>query len=188
MKLILGSQSTGRQQVLRDAGYTFETMPADIDEKAIRSDNYEELPLLLARAKAEKLRQEIHEPAILITSDTVILCNGELREKPRDAAEAKRFLESYSRYPAQANSAVVVTNTETGRQKEGVDISKAYFKPIPDSVIDEIISQGDVLRAAGGFMIEDPLLLPYVDHVEGDIKGITGLPLELTRKLIEAVQ
>ena len=96
MKLILGSQSKGRAQVLRDAGFEFRVMHADIDEKAIRSENFEELPLLIARAKAAGLLPRISEPAYLITADLVIVCNGELREKPISYEEAERFLKSYS--------------------------------------------------------------------------------------------
>lgn len=39
MQIILGSQSRGRREVLEGMGYSFETMSADIDEKAIRFDD-----------------------------------------------------------------------------------------------------------------------------------------------------
>lgn len=187
MKLILGSQSFGRKYVLEKAGYRFDVMAADIDEKAIRSDDYEELPLLLARAKAKKLLGLIHEPAILITSDQVVVCNGELREKPEIESVARQYLETYKKHPAQTNTAVVVTNTKTGKQAEGLDIAKVFFKPIPDSVIDALMKEGKVLQTAGGFMVEDTMLEPYVDHIEGETSSVTGLPLTLTKQLIEKV-
>lgn len=188
MKIILGSKSAGRRQVLEKAGYKFEVMTADIDEKATRSDDYEKLPLILAHAKADALLEKIKEPAILITSDQVVVCNGELREKPETEEEARRFLESYAMYPAQTNTAVVVTNTVTGKRAEGVDIAKAYFKPIPEAVIDKLIEEGKVMHAAGGYIIEDPLCKPYVERIEGERDSITGLPLKLTEKLMEEVK
>jgi len=187
MKIILGSKSAGRRKVLERAGYRFEVMTADIDGKSIRSNNYEELPLLLARAKAERIAQDIKEPALLITSDQVVVCNSELREKPENEKEARKFLQSYSLYPAQTNTAVVVTNTETGKKAEGVDIAKTFFKVIPNKVIDELIEDGAVLHAAGGYIVEHPLLKPYIDHIEGEVNSITGLPLKLTEKLIAEV-
>jgi len=188
MKIILGSKSVGRKQILLDAGYKFEVMAADIDEKAIRSDDYALLPLLLARAKAKVLLKIIKTPAILITVDQVVVWNGELREKPVNKKQAKAYLKSYNVYPAQINTAVVVTNTKTGKQKELLDITKAYFQNIPINIIDDLINEGKVMNAAGGFIIEHPLLLPYIKQTEGDIKSITGLPLKLTEELIKQVK
>src|SRR3989339_1134219 len=179
MRLILGSASKWRKIILEKAGYTFEVMTADIDEKAIRSENYEELPLLIARAKADALLLKIVEPSILITSDQVVVCDGELWEKPKDEEEAKRFMKSYSEGKAgQTNTAVVVTNTENGKRAEGVDIAKAYFKEIPDKIIEEYIKDGDASQCSGGFTIDHPLLIPYLDRIEGDNDSIEGLPMK----------
>lgn len=185
MKIILGSQSFGRQQVLKNAGIDFEVMVADIDEQAIRSENYQELPLLIAQAKSEKLRQEIKEPAILITADQVVVCNGELREKPETEARAREYIESYSIYPATTITGVVVFNNDTGKQAEAVDTAEVFFKPLPDSMVDKLVEEGKIFHAAGGFIVEHPLVEPYVERIDGDINSVTGLPLEVTLKLIE---
>ena len=188
MKIILGSQSIGRRSVLEKAGYEFDVVPANIDEKAIRSKDYEKLPLLIARAKTEKLLKEIGDDAVLITSDQVVVCNGELREKPENEEQAREYIMSYSNYPAQTNTAVVVTNTKNGKQAEGVDIAKVYFKHIPKKTIDELIYEGRVLSVAGGFTIENPLIQPYVIRIEGEMSSVTGLPLKLVEKLLEVVK
>jgi predicted house-cleaning NTP pyrophosphatase (Maf/HAM1 superfamily) len=54
------------------------------------------------------------DDAILITSDQVIVWNGQIREKPRDANECREFLRSYQHSPAEAVDAVVVTILKTG--------------------------------------------------------------------------
>lgn len=69
---------------------------------------------LIARAKAAALLPQVKEPSVLICSDQVIRCNGEVREKPVDEEEARRFLKSYRTYPAECINGVVVYNTETG--------------------------------------------------------------------------
>src|SRR3989344_5547078 len=96
MKIILGSQSKGRRKMLEEMGYEFEVRSANIDEKAIRIDDPKELTLALARAKAEALRAQFLEDAILITSDQVVVWNGEIREKPQDKKKAEDFLEGYN--------------------------------------------------------------------------------------------
>lgn len=187
MKIILGSQSIGRKKVLEDAGYTFEILPADIDEKAIRNEDFEKLPLLIAKAKTEKLIPLVKD-AILITSDQVVVCNGELREKPYSENEARRYLESYREFPAQTNTSVVVTNTNTGLQATGIDISKTYFKSMPDEVIQAAIRTGKAMNTAGAFLMEDELFKPFIERIEGDTTGVLGLPLRLTEELMQKVQ
>lgn len=187
MKIILGSKSSGRKYVLQQAGYVFDIMTADIDEKAIRSDNYEELPLLIARAKAKALQPKISEPAILITGDGIVMCNGQMREKPENEEQARVYLESYNHHPAITYMAIVATNTSTSRQAEGLDISKVYFKHLPIPLIEKLIKDGKVLQAAGAFMTEHPLMSPYIDHIIGDRTGVIGLPLKLMEELIKKV-
>lgn len=172
---------------MENMGYEFEVMVSDIDEKAVRSEDLRELPLLIARAKAEALLPKIEESVILITSDQVLIYNEELREKPKDAEEAKKFLRSYGSHPAESVTAVVTINTKTGKRAEGIDIAKAHFKKIPENIIDEFIQKEIALHCAGGFTIKDPLIAPYIDSVEGTYESIEGLPIELTKKLIEKV-
>ena len=184
MKIILGSQSASRRTLLARLVADFETLSSDIDEQAIRSENYERLPLLLAHPKANALLPRIHEPALLITSDQVVVCNGELREKPRSAEEVRRYLASYAHYPAQTNTAVVVHNTATGKCVEGLDIACVYYQPLPETVVEQLIAEGGVFSAAGGFLVEDPLAEPYILRCEGEKDSIMGLPLQLTARLL----
>lgn len=187
MKLILGSQSLGRKEVLTAAGYSFDVMVADIDEKAIRDDNYELLPLLIAQEKTKALLSKIQEDAVLITSDQVVVCNGELREKPVDADEARVWLKSYASYPSRAITSVIVANTVTGKQVEGVDIVDVIFDKIPDEVIEKLIAQGRILKTAGACIAEDPLLSPHIKELKGDLDSLTGLPMRLVKKFLDEV-
>jgi len=186
MKIILGSQSEGRQKVLREAGIEFTVMPADIDEKLIRHDDSRQLPLLLARAKADVLIKLIEEPVLLITGDTVAVFRGELREKPKTAVQAREYLESYHpNEPVWINTGVVVTNTRTGERVEGFGSAAAYFRPIPSEVIEELIAADKPFKWAGGFAIDEPLLMLYVEKIDGEKESIYGLPLKLTLRLLK---
>ena len=161
MKIILGSGSKWRKQMLKKMDYKFEVMTADIDEKTIRCDDFYELPVKLACAKADAIGQRLNEPALLITADQVVLCNGELREKPASEKECRRYLRSYGQFPAEIINAVVVTNTKTGKRAPGVDVAKVYFKQIPEEIINKLIRDKDIMNAAGGFLAEHELLRPY---------------------------
>ncbi|MDD5291012.1 MAG: Maf family protein [Patescibacteria group bacterium] len=188
MKIILGSGSKWRKAMLEKMGYNFKVITADIDEKAIRSNDYYALPIKIAGAKAEAIKKKIKEPVLLITADQVVLCHGELREKPKDKYQAREFLRSYGKYPVEVINAVVVTDTGSGKRAQGVDIAKAYFKEIPEEVIDKLIKMEDILNSAGGFLAEHELLRPYLKKYKGKEGNSLGLPKGLTERLILEVQ
>jgi septum formation protein len=187
MKIILGSASKGRQAILKEMGLEFEVIPSEIDEKLFRSDDPKELTMTLARAKAASLIDRIKEPAILITSDNVVVCSGEIREKPVNAEEARKFLKSYGAYPVESYSSVVVTNLATKKSAEGTDVARVYFSPFTDEEIEKLIVVGDVFKLAGGFSPRGEFWSEHVKKIEGGLDGAVGLSKELTRKLINEV-
>lgn len=165
-------------------GIACSLMCADIDEKSVRRDDVQELTKAIAHAKADALIPNIKEPAILITADTVVLCNGKIREKAATPQEAADFLREYGGHPLQTVSAVVITNTTTHEQKEGVDIATVWFRPIPEEIIGRMVSRPDILSFAGAFAFQDSLQAEYIDHFEGEEESILGLPKALTLKLL----
>jgi septum formation protein len=185
MKIVLGSQSEGRKKVLERAGYEFDVVVAGIDEKEIRDPDPKKLTLALARAKAKAILPKIKEPSLLITSDQVVTFNGAMREKPETFGEAFQFLFTSHLYPSSTVTAVVVTDTETGERFEGVDVATIWFHPFTLRVIMDYIKTGDPFRLAGGFDHEHPLLVPFIQKIEGEKESILGLPISLTKNLID---
>lgn len=169
-------------------GYTFEVMAADIDEKTIRNPDPNKLVLLLAHAKADALLPKIKENAILITSDLVAIWNGQIREKPENLNQAREYLETLHEYPSQTVMAVVVINTKTQKRLYGEESAKVYFKPIPKEIIEKYLAKSETNEKAGGYTIDEPLLIPYIDRIEGTTESVLGLPTQLTQRLITEAQ
>ena len=123
-------------------------------------------------------------------------------------------MRSYADHPATTVTAIVVTNTETGKTAKGVDTATVYFNPIPEDVMQKLIDDGDIFSCAGGFQIEyinnpppnntvgaiheSPLnkeIPPppfdkggeYIRCVEGDVDSVKGLPMKLLKTLISNV-
>ncbi|KAF9678314.1 hypothetical protein SADUNF_Sadunf07G0022000 [Salix dunnii] len=173
-KIILGSSSLARRQILNEMGYEFTVVTADIDEKSIRKDKPEELVMALAEAKAnaiiERLRIEGHveedaRATLLITADTVVVSNGMVREKPNNKEEAREFIKGYSGGHAAVIGSVVVSNLTTGIQNGAWEKAEVYFHEIPDEIIDSVIEEGSTLHVAGGLTLEHPLTSPFVEAV-----------------------
>ncbi|KAL6346419.1 hypothetical protein AAG906_033215 [Vitis piasezkii] len=193
-KIILGSSSVARRQILAEMGYEFTIVTADIDEKGIRKETPEELVMALAEAKADAILSKLQikdylaedlPPTLLITADTVVVYKGTIREKPSSEEEAREFVKGYSGSHGGVVGSVLVTNLKTGTRKGGWERAEVYFYDIPDEVIDNMIEEGISLNVAGGLMLEHPLTLPFVESVVGSTDCVMGLPKALTESLIQ---
>lgn len=187
MKIILGSQSKGRQAVMKELGLSFSTMSADIDEKAIRNSNFRELPLDIARAKSKTLQKMISQPSILITADTVVVQNEVVHEKAVSKNEAEGWIRSFHASPLKMMSAMVVYYTQTQKSVEAKFESKIYFNQIPNKDIDKMLEHEDILKWAGAFGIQDPLQKRYITKIEGDISNVLGLDKEILYRLLREI-
>ncbi|KAK2981595.1 hypothetical protein RJ640_011125 [Escallonia rubra] len=200
-KLILGSSSMARRQILTELGYEFTIITADIDEK----------DAIISRVNITGPLEEDTRPTLLITADTkevllicgpllissevksylhligieVVVYEGTIREKPSSKEEARQFIKGYSGGLATVVGSVVVTNLTTGNRKGGWDRSEVYFHDIPDEVIDSLVEEEIMLNVAGGLMLEHPLTMPLIDTVVGTADSVMGLSKALTEKLIQ---
>ncbi|XP_010263652.1 PREDICTED: maf-like protein DDB_G0281937 [Nelumbo nucifera] len=195
-KIILGSKSMTRQNILTEMGYKFTIMTADIDEKAIRKEHPEDLVMALAEAKADAIISTLQNtdckdkdavPTLLITADQVVVIEGKIREKPSNKEEARQFIRGYSGGNAVTVGSVLVTNLKTGTRRGAWDKAEVYFRDIPNEIIENLIEEGLVLNVAGGLIVEHPLTQPFVEAVVGTTDSVMGLPKSLTEKLIKEV-
>lgn len=170
-------------------GYEFEIIAADIDEKAIRHDDPSQMVLAIANAKADALVPRLGTEGLLITADLAVVFEGEVLEKPRSEEEAFTTLRGYQGKPVGGVTAVVVTNLQTGKRASGIDKATVFFKrPFGESTIRDFIKSGKTFEHAGGLGVERPEFAPFVDHIEGTLDSVMGLPKDLTKKLIAEVQ
>ncbi|KAJ0239025.1 Maf-like protein [Hirschfeldia incana] len=147
---------------------------ADIDEKAIRRDNPQDLVVALAQAKADEIISKLGghsqfaqdpRPTLLITADTVVVYKGIIREKPTSKEEARQFIEGYSGSHGGVVGSVIVSNLKTGVQRAGWDKAEVYFQEIPAKVIDDLVDDSITFKVAGGLTLEHPLISPFIDTV-----------------------
>lgn len=191
LPVVLGTSSKWRRALFQKhfSEYGSDFMAADIDEKAIRAERPEDMTVAIANAKADALIPRLEgREVLLVCMDQVVACDGSVREKPENEAEAKAFLESYRQGKgASCINGMVVHNVVTGRRVTAVDIATAFWKPFPDSVIEHLIAKGEIFTSAGGFTIEDEQLSKYVDRIEGTQDAIEGLPVAPLRSLLQRV-
>ena len=189
-KFVLGSQSPSRKAVLTATGATFDVVVPDIDEKAVGRRGFDSPTHLVRRiaiAKADAIQRECeksHPHGVLLTGDQVVLFEGAIREKPRDRAEAREFIEGYSRSPVGTAGAICLHDLATGIRVVGTDAAEVHFGQMPDDVIDQLADDNLALACAGGLAIENPVVAPYLRRVEGGTDNVLGLSSRLLASLL----
>jgi septum formation protein len=190
MKIILGSQSKEIGKILEEIGIKFEFMPAELaamDKKITDIKDPKDLALAIAKAKADALESRISEPAILITSGQVVVCNGKIMGVPKDKGQARNFLQKYSIYPIEIMTAVITTNFAANRTAKKVDVAKICFSPFSEEEISDIVNEREVFQRIGGFSIWDEKWAQHINCIEGTFDSILGLPKGITQMLIITV-
>ena len=187
MKLILGSSSSGRQMLMREAGFNFEVVAPDIDEKAIRHNDPKELVKLIAKAKSDALLSQVSDPAIIITADTVVYFDGGILEKASLREQAANLLKRYHTKPVDMITGIAVANTINKRQLVDVDVGTVWLKELPEDVLNKHLEEG-AADHAGSLMLEDKYIQPYILKIEGRMDTIIGLNIDMVKDMMEKVK
>jgi septum formation protein len=182
-KLILGSSSPRRQQLLHDAGFTFNVMPINADESFPSNLKAQEIPLYLAEKKAQYFPDKLTDDEILITSDTVVWIDGVVLNKPENEFEAKQMLQFLSGKMHQVFTGVCLTSNK--KQLTFFDETKVYFKSLMEEEISFYIKNYKPFDKAGSYGAQDWLGLTSITRIEGSYFNVMGLP---THKLYEELQ
>mmetsp|Transcript_22299 Transcript_22299/g.32459 ORF Transcript_22299/g.32459 Transcript_22299/m.32459 type:complete len:279 (+) Transcript_22299:118-954(+) len=190
--IILGSTSIARANILREVGWEFRCVNPRINKKSVTSNDPFRLPVLLAKAEATAVLEEIQGttvPTVIITADQIVLFENEVRGVPVNEDEAREFLLSYHEGKiVQIVSGVVATHIPSGRQSAELDICTIHWNGIPENVVERFLATKDMIyESAGAILIEDPDFLQYVDHIEGQLDSIRGLPVAAMKRTIRSV-
>ncbi|MFZ1814865.1 MAG: Maf family nucleotide pyrophosphatase [Rhizobiaceae bacterium] len=191
-KIILASGSRIRAELLRSAGISFETIPAQISERDVEQPLVEAeadgeiIAEVLAQAKAAEVASR-NPGRLVIGCDQTLSLDGQLLHKPQDMEDAARRLLALSGREHHLNSAVCIQQDETCLWSH-VDICRITFRQLEPAYIGRHLAEAgpDVLSSVGAYQIEG-LGIQLVEKITGDIFSIQGLPviplLEQLRKL-----
>ena len=179
MKLILASSSPRRAEVLRDGGFVFEVRPADVDETRQPHEAAEEYVRRVAKAKAHVVAEQARaagERAIVIAADTIVLAEGQILGKPKDAHDARRMLKLFSGKTHEVLTALCVINIPTGKELLHVEKTRVEFLKMSEEEIESYIQTGEPFDKAGAYGIQG-IAGRFATRIEGCYFNVLGLPL-----------
>jgi len=185
MKIILGSSSPQRKMIMEEMGHDFKVISPDIDEKSIRDSDPRQLTLKVANAKADAVVKKADKNSLVIASDSIVLVNNILREKPEDKEQAYEWLKELSEgAPQTIVTSLVVVNTKTGERLQGIEEGAITFGPISDNEIWEFINSKQAFNHAGGFGVQKEPFLSHTKESIGEREALIGLPKKLTQDFL----
>jgi septum formation protein len=186
-RLILASRSPARLHTLRAAGIEPEVIVSDVDEEALEASMPEATPdqlaLVLARAKAEKVAASVDGPAIVIGCDSVFELDGTAYGKPQSADVAKQRWRQMMGRAGTLHTGHHVIDTSTQRSTSAVSSTVVHMGTMSEQEMDDYLATGEPLQVAGGFTL-DGLGGAFVDGVEGDPSNVVGISLPTLRRLL----
>src|SRR5215211_3919050 len=179
--LILASSSPRRSEILTAVGWPFETHPAGVDETRLAGEAAEDFVRRLAREKAEAVaRTRLF--GLVLGADTTVVVDGEILEKPRDAADARRMLRALGGRWHEVLTGVALVRAETGRTAVGVERMRVRFAETSEEEVAWHVETGDVLDKAGAYAVQGRAAL-FIEGIEGDYWNVVGLPVRLVYEL-----
>ena len=174
--IILGSASPRRRELLAGLGVDFVVDTKNNFEEVYSHETpHEKIPEVLSEGKSFGFHRELAENEILITSDTLVLCEGHVMGKPHSREEAYDMLRLLSGRSHKVITAVTIRD----RQKTSTssDTAIVHFKELTDEEIYHYIDTYRPFDKAGAYGIQEWIGYIGIDRIEGSYFTIMGFPV-----------
>lgn len=172
-RVVLASASPRRRQLLDLIGIAHEVRPANIDESMRPHENPRRHAERLAREKAIAIATRDPD-LITIAADTIVVVNGKVLGKPKDADDAGRMLALLSGREHVVTTAVAVSRGK--KLRSAIEEVRVKFRRLRDDEIEAYIATGEPMDKAGAYGIQG-YGATIVERIEGDYFAVMGLPL-----------
>ena len=191
MKLFLASKSPRRGKLLSQINIDYERIAADVDEikqtEETSQDYVQRLALEKAQAGLAALRvtlmtEKNGQQPVVLGSDTIVVCNDIVMEKPKDKQHAHQMMTLLSNNTHQVFTAIALVSE--AQQVVELVVTDVTFKILTEQEISDYWQTGEPQDKAGGYGIQG-IAGQFVTHLSGSYSAVVGLPLYETAELIK---
>jgi len=196
MRLVLASASPRRAELLHAAGFTFEILAVDLDERVRAGEAAPAYVERLARDKAGAALQRFEERAqrlchgperaalddlVVLGADTAVVVEGTILGKPRDDRDGAAMLAALSgrRHDVLTGVCLRSSSGERGR----VETTGVYMSVLSTDDIAWYVASGEGRDKAGGYAVQG-LASRFVTRIEGSYSNVVGLPIATVSMLV----
>ncbi len=182
--IYLASSSPRRRDLLRQLEVSFQILDPEVDESIRRDETPDALVRRLAALKAETGRRLLADGGmdLVLGADTIVVQNGEVLGKPRDANHACELLMRLSGCCHRVLSAVALASADgTGMR---LSETRVCFRKMTRQECESYAATGEPLDKAGGYAIQGRAAA-FISDLQGSYSGVVGLPLYETAELLK---
>ncbi len=177
-KIILASASPRRKELLSGLNIDFEVDTRNnFDERYDSSIPSDSIPAVLSEGKSFGFHRKLENDEILITSDTLVICEGRVMGKPHSREEAIGMLRFLSGRNHKVITGITIRNNE--RHTTDSDTAIVHFKSLTDNEIEYYVDNFKPFDKAGAYGIQEWIGYIGIDRIEGSYFTIMGFPVHL---------
>ena len=173
-RIILASQSPRRKQLMEAAELAFEIVIADVDETNPPGMAGELVPEHLAKKKAAAIEKD-YTDAIIIAADTIVLLDGNILGKPKDAADAEYILSQLSGRVHRVVTGVCIQ--KGNKQHSFSTVTHVHFRTLTTEQIKHYVANYKPFDKAGAYAIQEWIGMIGIEKIDGDYYNVMGLPI-----------
>ena len=175
--VILASNSPRRKELLAGLGVQYEirTLP-DVDESYPDTLQGADIPLYIAREKADAYRSMLHAGELMITADTIVWLEGKVLGKPQDREDALHMLQAMSGKTHEVFTGVCLTTTQ--RQHTFSARTEVRFATLSEEEITYYVDHFHPMDKAGAYGVQEWIGYIGVEYISGSYYNIMGLPVQ----------
>lgn len=184
-KVILASGSPRRRELMAGLGVNYEVrILPDVDESYPDTLQGEEIPLYIAKEKADAYIPMMQPDELIITADTIVWLDGEVLGKPRDREDALQMLRTMSGRTHEVFTGVCITTTDWQRSLTAQ--TEVRFATLSEDEIIYYVDNFKPMDKAGAYGVQEWIGFIGVENISGSYYNIMGLPVQkLYRELLK---
>jgi septum formation protein len=180
VKLVLASSSPRRAELLRNAGIAFTLCPVEVAEARRPQEWPEDFVRRVAGEKAKAALARYADKFVL-GADTVVIVDGQVLGKPRDAQDASRMLHLISAGSHLVTTGVCLLGPKV--EDTRAETTTVSFSPLSDAEIADYVATGEPMDKAGAYAIQG-IASRWVTHLDGCYFNVMGLPVPLVYRML----
>ena len=174
-RLVLASQSPRRKQLLEWAGIDFEVVISDADENFPNDMPIVEVPIWIARKKANAVLLKTGSQQKILAADTIVVLGNEIIGKPVDRSDAMNILTKLSGKKHLVISGVIIRSGQ--KEIAFADQTEVWFHDLSKSQIEYYIDHFRPYDKAGAYAIQEWIGVVGIRAIHGDFYNVMGLPI-----------
>ena len=176
MKIILASGSPRRQELMKGLGIPFTVeLSGEVEEIIPAGTPLETVPGYLARVKSEAFRP-LAGDELVITADTIVVCQQQLLGKPAGKADAERMLRLLSGNKHDVFTGVCLRTAQA--MHTFTAHTAVFFRPLSTDEIEYYIDHYQPYDKAGAYGAQEWIGYVGIERIEGSYFNVLGLPVQ----------